>query len=298
MKKFIFFILIIIIIFCPSSANNLAIIENNNINLVINSKKISLSSPIILSNSHILFPLRELCDNLSDDSINIIWDNKVQATTILYSGKTLALTLNSNIAKLNNTEILLPCSPLLYKNLTYIPLRMVGEFFDCSVIWDDTSKTAFIKNSFDYFNTKAFLYSINDVVSNVYDVKIDIINELDNMSFGNSIYIDNSENKILEKNILNDTWHNSKISLTNRNTLKETIYLSTLAAGINLDKTFSNENYYVYTGFFPTISGKLAYGKFYIDTTNLLLVKMLSESESTLGLLKQNILFSYGTSLI
>ena len=298
MKKIIFFILIIIIIFCPSSANKLDIVENNNINLVINSEKIHLSSPIILSNSHILFPLRELCDNLSDANINIIWDNKVQAVTILYSGKTLTLNLNSNIAKLNNTDILLPCSPLLYKNLTYIPIRMVGEFFDCTVIWDDNSKTAFIKDAINYFETKAFLDNINNIVSNVHDVKIDVINEVNNMSFGNSIYIDTKENKVMEKNILNDTWHNSKISLTGKNILEESNYLSALAGGIELNKKLSNENYYVYTGFFPTNSGKLACGKFYIDTNNLLLVKMISESENSLGLLKQNVLFSYGISLI
>ena len=298
MKKIILLLIFLLPFICTSSANNLDIIESDDINLIINSEKVSLKTPTILSNSHILFPLRELCDNLSDLNINLLWDKKGQVVTMSYNDKTLLLNLNSNIAKINNTEIMLPCTPILYQNKTYIPLRMIGEFLDCFTTWDSTSKTAFIKNANEYFETKVFFDNLNDIVYNVYDVKIDIINELNNISFGNSIYINAKENIILEKNILNDTWHESKIRLVNNSILEENNFITTLAGGIKKHSKLSSETYYVYNGYFPAKSGKLSKCTLYIDAQSLFLAKMISETKTDLGILKQNVLFSYGKGIV
>lgn len=298
MKKMILLLIFLLPFICTSSANNVDIIESNDINLIINCEKISLNAPTILSNSHILFPLRELCDNLSNLDITLFWDNKGQTINIFYSGKTLLLNLNSNIARINNTEVMLPCAPILYKNKTYVPLRMIGEFLDCFTIWDNNSKTAFIKNSNEYFETKMFLDNLNNVVSNVYDVKIDVINEINNVSFGNSIYINTKENKILEKNMLNDSWHESKIKLANNSTLEENNFLASLAGGIKKHSKLSSETYYVFDGYFPAKSGELSKCTLYIDTASLYLSKMISETKTDLGMLKQNALFSYGEKIV
>lgn len=298
MRKFILLLFILFPILCTSLANNLQITESNNINLVINSEKIYFNSPILLSNSHILFPLRELCDKLKVPDLSISWNNKEQSITMKYKGKNLILKINSNIAKINEIETLLPCGPTLYKNKTYIPIRMISEFLDYFVIWNENSKTAFIKSSQNYFETKTFLNNLNNILSNIYDVKIDVINEINDMSFGNSIYIDTKKNVILEKNILNDAWHNSQIKLATKTTIEEVNYISTLACGISIDNSLSNENYYVYAGFFPSASGNLSKGKLYIDTNNLYITKLITETETDLGILKQHVLFSYGENLI
>lgn len=298
MKKTIILLILFLPFVCTSSANNLDIIESNDINLIIDSEKISLSTPTILSNSHILFPLRELCDNLSNVDINLFWDNKGQAVTISYNDKTLLLNLSSNIARINNTEVMLPCSPILYKDKTYVPLRMIGEFLDCFTIWDNDSKTAFIKNSNEYFETKMFLDNLNDIVSNTYDIKIDVINEINDISFGNSIYINTKENTILEKNILNDTWHESQIRIASETTLEENNFLAALAGGIKKHSKLSSETYYVFDGYFPAKSGELSKCTLYVDTQNLHLTKMVSETETNLGMLKQNVLFSYGKGIV
>lgn len=298
MRKLIILFFILLPFICTSSANNLDIIESNDVNLIIDSEKISLSTPTILSNSHILFPLRELCDKIPTSNINLFWDNNGQAVTISYNEKTLHLKLNSNIAKINNTEVMLPCSTILYKNKTYVPLRIISEFLDCFITWDNNSKTAFIKDINDYFETKIFLDNLNTVVSNIYDVKIDIINEINNVSFGNSIYINTKENTILEKNMLNENWHESKIKLLTKSTLEENNFLSSLAGGVKKNSKLSSGTYYVYDGFFPAKSGELSKCTLYIDTGNLFLSKMISETKTDLGMLKQNVLFSYGEKVI
>ena len=193
---------------------------------------------------------------------------------------------------------MLPCVPILYKDQTYVPLRMIGEFLDCFTIWDNTSKTAFIKNSNEYFETKMFLDNLNDIVSNVYNVKIDVINEINDVSFGNSIYINAKENTILEKNMLNDTWHESQIRIDKESTLEENNFLATLAGGIKKHSKLSSETYYVFDGYFPAQSGELSKCTLYIDIQNLYLAKMVSETKTDLGVLKQNVLFSYGEEIV
>lgn len=298
MKKMILLLIFLLPFICTSSANNLELIESTDVNLIINSEKILLDAPIILSNSHILFPLRTLCDKLPNSDIKLFWDNKGQTITIYYLNKTLQLKINSNIAKINNTELILPCAPILYKNKTYIPLRIIGEFLDCFITWDQQSKTAFIKDITDYFETKIFFDSLNDIISNIHDVKIDIINEINDISFGNSIYINTKENTILEKNMLNDAWHESKIKLVNKSTLEENNFLTSLSGGVKKNSKLSSETYYVYDGYFPAQSGELSKCTLYIDTSNLYLTKMISETKTDLGILKQNVLFSYGKELI
>lgn len=298
MKKFILLAITILPFLCTSSANNLDCIENKNINLVINSQKVLLSSPIIISNSHILFPLRQICEVLSFPTDNISWNKNEQTIKIVYGEKQLEFKINSNIAKINDNEVLIPSSAILYKNQTYIPLRTVTEFLDCFTIWNENSKTVFIKSVDDYFETNDFFLAINSILSNVYDVQIDIINEINNASFGNSIYIDAKGNQILEKNMLNTEWHNSSIKLTKNSSLEEINYLSVLACGMKKNNKLSSKNYYVYEGYFPAKSGELSYGKLYINTINLYIEKMISETQTSLGLLKQNVIFRYGECLI
>lgn len=298
MKKFILLFITIIPFLCTSSANNLNYIENTSINLVINSEKVSLSSPIIISDSNILFPLKEMCEKLSLPLDNLTWDKGSQAVKIIYKNKELIFKINSNIAKINNLEVLIPCTPVLYKNQTYIPIRTLNEFLDYFTIWDESSKTIFIKNAKDYFETNAFFSGLNSVVSNVYDVQIDVINEINNASFGNSIYIDTRTNQIMEKNILNNTWHESSIKLTNSTSLEEINYLSTLSCGMNLNNKLSSESHYVYEGYFPAKTGRLIYGKLYINAINLYIEKMITETETNLGKLKQNVIFRYGDCLV
>ena len=298
MKKLIILFITIIPFLCTSSANNLDYIENNNINLVINSEKVSLSSPIIISDSNILFPLKEMCEKLSLPLDNLTWDKGSQAVKIIYKNKELIFKINSNIAKINNLEVLIPCTPVLYKNQTYVPLRTLTEFLDYFTIWNESSKTIFIKNAKDYFETNAFFSGLNSVVSNVYDVQIDVINEINNASFGNSIYIDTRTNQIMEKNILNNTWHESSIKLTNSTSLEEINYLSTLSCGMNLNNKLSSESHYVYEGYFPAKTGRLIYGKLYINAINLYIEKMITETETNLGKLKQNVIFRYGDCLV
>ena len=298
MKKLIILFITIIPFLCTSSANNLDYIENNNIHLVISAEKVLLSSPIIISNSNILFPLREICEKLSLPLDNLTWDKTRQAVKIIYNDKELIFKINSNVAKINNLEVLIPCAPVLYKNQTYIPIRTLNEFLDYFTIWDESSKTIFIKNAKDYFETNAFFSGLNSVISNVYNVQIDIINEINNASFGNSIYIDTRKNQIMEKNILNNTWHESSIKLTSSTTLEEINYLSTLSCGMNLNNKLSSENYYVYEGYFPAKSGKLSYGKLYVNVINLYIEKMVTETKTSLGTLKQNVIFRYGDCLV
>ncbi len=298
MKKIIVLLITILPVLCTSSANNLDFIESTDIHLIINSEKNILTSPTIISNSHILFPLRELCEKLSLPLENLYWDKNEQTVKIFFKDKQLEFKINSNIAKINDTEVLLPCTPLLYKNQTYVPLRMFSEFLDYFTIWDENSKTVFIKSANDYLETNTFFLALNDIVSNVYDVQIDIINEINNTSFGNSIYIDTRKNQIFEKNMLNTEWHNSSIKLTKKSSLEEINYLSVLACGMKKNTKLSSENYYVYEGYFPAKSGELSYGRLYINTISLCIEKMICETQTTLGLLKQNVIFRYGELLV
>ena len=294
MKKLLIFLFLFFLLFCRSSANNPDFIESNSIQVIFDGKKLDLTSPILLTNDTLLFPLRNLLENFSQSSPELHWDEKNHSITLLSENNTLVLEINSKTALFNNTPFTLSTVPVLYKNQTLIPLRIVSEFLDCRIAWDNPSKSVFIKTFSDFSEAEEIFRHSNIALKKINSVKMDIINEISypqgNISFGHSVYIDKSTNTIYTKNILEPNWTIYSQNEFNSNLMYEN---SLLPFCFSLDKNKSNENTYIFRGFYPSKQGTLSESFIFIDTLTFQLVKLSTKKEHQ----TQSVLYQYEIKL-
>jgi len=288
MKKFLIFF---IIYFCTSFCYASNISEKNNLNIIINSEKINFSSPPIIYNNYTLVPLRNML-NYFEYINNINYYNKT--ISFSRSNSNLILNINSTTGYIDNQKIELDAPPILYKNLTYVPLKTISQFLDCYIYYDDFSKTIFIKDLNEYQQIESFFEKLNKNLSSTNSLKIDIINEFFNktssFSYGNSIYIDNLSKKILTKNILDENWKESNTKISFKNNI---FFNSNFFVGITFDRINSDKNKMIFYGYYPSNNGVLCKTKLYVDPTYLIITKQEVEFLYENLLTKQTIFYEY-----
>lgn len=294
MKKLLILLFLFLLIFCRSSANNPEFIETDSVQVIINGKKANLSSPVLIANESLLFPLRNLIDFFPYSGIEIFWDAKEKQTILLAENSQLTFKIDSEKALLNNNDFLLPTTPVLYKNQTFVPLRIVSEFLDCRIAWDNPSKSVFIKSFSDFYEAESIFQQSNSSLKKINSVKMDIINEFTypegDFSFGHSVYVDKNTNAIYTKNMLDFEW---KLSAENYLSDISDYQEQLLPFCFSIDKMKSNENTYVLTGFYPSKKGTLIESSLFIDTLTFQLSKMTSKTVQQ----TQNVLYQYEVKL-
>jgi len=80
----------------------------------------------INDNGRVLVPIRLIADYLG---YNIEWDGAARTIAISDNTTTIKLTIDSNIAYLNGNPVVLDTNAKIINNITYVPLRFVGESF-------------------------------------------------------------------------------------------------------------------------------------------------------------------------
>lgn len=283
-----FFILIFLLI-CTSSSYCENISEKNNLNIIINSEKV-YASPIIYKD-YTLIPIRQILPFFNIQNENIHYANST--ITIKRYNSVLTLKINDINGYINSNKIQLPVAPILYENTTYLPLRVISDFFDCYTYYDSNTQTIFIKDLNEYQQIESFFQKVQNRLYFVDYVQIDIINEIknktSNYSFGNSIYIDKKTNSVFQKNILDSDWKKSNMKVnTTINGFNNNFF-----AGLSFDRTKSSDSQMVFCGFYPTNSGTLCKSTIYLDTATRLITKQISEFSSNDMSIKQNVLYSY-----
>jgi Copper amine oxidase N-terminal domain len=144
MKKLIsiFLVLLMFISLLGTSGSASAaggkIYVKNNVSILLNGKKLSISEPVINQSGHILLPMRAVYESVG---ASISWNQKEKTVKANRNGKEMILNINSSAAYVNGVKNTLTTPPLLYKNRTYVPLRFVIENFDGKVIWNQKKQT-------------------------------------------------------------------------------------------------------------------------------------------------------------
>ena len=285
MKKIIFIFLIICTSF--SYAEN---INEKNTNIIIDSKKVELKLPIISYNDYTLVPIKNIMPyfNIGKESLS---SSKNSISLKKYSS-TLDLYVNSTNGYINGNKITLPVAPVIYKNNLYAPIRVISDFYDCYIYYDNLSNTIFIRNINEFQQIENFFKKVQDKLKNINSLQIDIINELSNgtssYAFGNSIYINKKSNTIFEKNVLDSNWKESKQKINSINY----DFNSNFFAGLSFDRTKSSETQLVFTGFYPS-NNILCETLFYVDTTSILINKQVCKFVADDVVVKQTSLYTY-----
>jgi len=290
MKKFIF----IFIIICTSFSYAENISERNDVNIIINSKKIFLSLPPISYNNYTLVPLKDILPSFNIPKENISYSDK--NISLKRYNSILTLYINNTLAYIDNTQIQLYVPPILYQGTIYIPLRVISDFYDCYIYYDNNSKTIFIKDLNEYEQVINFFKKVQNTLNSVNSLQIDIISELKNeissYSFGNSFYISKTADKILKKDMLESNWEesNQKIKYTQNNFSSE--YNNNFFTGLSFDRKKSSQTQMVFYGFYPYFSN-LCETTFYINPDTLYITKQENNYKTDNLSIKQTTLYTY-----
>jgi hypothetical protein len=111
--------------------------EQKPIRVVLNNEPIIFSHEPILKNEITFVPFREIFENLG---YSITWNEREQRVTAQSGDLVISFKINSWTAVINNTLYLLEQGLFLSNDTAYVPLRIISEFSNGDVIWNEENR--------------------------------------------------------------------------------------------------------------------------------------------------------------
>ncbi|MNO13037.1 Protease inhibitor precursor [compost metagenome] len=143
------------------------------ITVMIDQQKLNLStSAPVKDQGSILVPMRPIFEKLG---LTLVWDSKTGTITATKEDLTIILQLGSKKATVNGTVKQLAAAPKMIHNVTYVPLRFVGEATGKSVAWNAKANSVEIKSSLNSTDDKG--------ISELFDKYISFSNKEDYNGF-------------------------------------------------------------------------------------------------------------------
>lgn len=185
----------------------------------------------IIRNNHVLIPIRSVMEQMG---CKVDWNNENHTISIYNNDNRINMTINSEIAYLNNQKYILNSSPVIINSKTFIPIRFISEGFGFSVDWNESQKKITITNK------------------NINIKKIDINSE--NISTDDSNQNIKDEEKSGNMININIKIGNSDFSakLYDNPTVNE--FIKNFPITYNMSELHGNEKYYYMPNSFPTDS--------------------------------------------
>ncbi|WP_226675831.1 copper amine oxidase N-terminal domain-containing protein [Rossellomorea aquimaris] len=138
-----------------ASAASGKLYKRNNINVVIDGKKLTTDSSIYIQDGRILVPMRELFESMDAD---VYWNKKDLEVTSIKNGKKVVLKIGDHNAYINGSRVSLDVPAILKDYHTYVPLRFVGESFNGKVGWDSQKQEVSVETG----NQETFTLHMNN----------------------------------------------------------------------------------------------------------------------------------------
>lgn len=117
-------------------------VQAADIQVYIDGNKPSFTESPIIQNGTTLVPMRELFQSLGTD---VQWNQQNKSITATYNGRILILFIGKKEVEIDGNKIALPAAPVIKNDTTFVPIRIIGEFFDQDVQWDADTSTVQIK---------------------------------------------------------------------------------------------------------------------------------------------------------
>lgn len=102
---------------------------------------IPLSDKCLLINSTTMIPMREIFTNIGT---TISWNDETQTATAKADGYLVEVTKDSDIIRINGSEVKMPAKSVTVNSKMYIPLRAVGEALGFEVDYSEKFNTAYV----------------------------------------------------------------------------------------------------------------------------------------------------------
>lgn len=113
------------------------------INIELDGQLLQLDSKPIMINDRTLVPIRQIFEALG---AKVDWDNSAQRATVTMEDKTIKFGLNSQIAIVNKTNVMMGAAAVEKNSRIMVPLRFLAENLGYRVDWIDKSNTVRLTN--------------------------------------------------------------------------------------------------------------------------------------------------------
>ncbi|MGF9911891.1 stalk domain-containing protein [Paenibacillus ehimensis] len=115
--------------------------EPQNIQVLIGGQLQAYAQAPVNWNGSAFVPLRAIFESLG---ATVEWDSSTQTVTATREGKTIVLTIGSNIAYVNGVPVTLSAPAQLIHGITMVPVRFVSEALGGVVEWNEASKSVVV----------------------------------------------------------------------------------------------------------------------------------------------------------
>ena len=116
------------------------------------------TTPIVVE-GRTLVPIRAIVEAFGG---SVGWEENTQSVILTMNDDVIKLIIDSNVAYLNNSEIVIDTKPSVINGRTMLPMRFVAESFNIGVAWNgDTQTVSLIR---DYF-TESDIGEIVEIIT-------------------------------------------------------------------------------------------------------------------------------------
>ncbi|AWB44104.1 1,4-beta-N-acetylmuramidase [Paenibacillus sp. CAA11] len=118
---------------------------DNTTHIYLDGKELDLSSDrqVRVEHQSIMIPIRVVVEELG---YKIDWNPKNGLITIQQKDKVLKLVLNQSVADVNGKSVTLIAPPMAVNEITFVPLRFVGEQMGLKVAWNNKTRSATLQS--------------------------------------------------------------------------------------------------------------------------------------------------------
>lgn len=107
----------------------------------VNKERFNFSSEVKNQNGRVYVPIRDILKALD---IDYSWDNKEKSISFGFDRGDVKLFVNKDFYILNGISKKFILRPFIYKNLTYLSIRDIGEIFGFKIVWNDKEKKIYL----------------------------------------------------------------------------------------------------------------------------------------------------------
>lgn len=140
MKRFILRI-VLVGVFLLSAGS--VVFADGEISLRLNGELIQTDVAPIIEDSRTLVPYRALLEAMGGE---VLWNQEAQMATAILGNRTVQVTIDNTTGFVNGVTKTMDVPPRIVNNRTLIPLRFVLENLNCTVLWDNDTRTVVVSS--------------------------------------------------------------------------------------------------------------------------------------------------------
>ncbi len=125
---------------------NIATAAEADISVFINAAEVEFDVPPVIVDGRTLVPLRAIFEALG---ASVEWDNDTRSVLSERAGSSVSLSVGSNLMKVNGVDKILDVPAQIIQDRTLVPVRAISEAFECSVEWDNSTRSVLIYTGTD-----------------------------------------------------------------------------------------------------------------------------------------------------